>query len=149
MKDFFRELFEYNQHCNQLVADVITDHTGRISEKAMTLFCHSINAHQIWNNRIDPQSATFGVWQLHSPEACKMLLKENFEHSLSIIEHFDLATACSYSNTKGQSFSNTVGDILFHMINHTTYHRGQIATELRSRGIEPVVADFIFYKRRG
>jgi uncharacterized damage-inducible protein DinB len=115
----------------------------------MSLFCHSLNAHQIWNNRIDPRVSPFGVWQLHPAEAYKSLLTENFEHSIRIIENCDLNAVCSYSNSKGQSFSNTVHDILFHMINHTTYHRGQIASELRMAGLEPVVADYIFYKRRG
>ncbi|MBL7865765.1 MAG: damage-inducible protein DinB, partial [Cyclobacteriaceae bacterium] len=52
-----------------------------------------------------------------------------------------------YTNTKGQSFSNTVRDILFHVANHTTHHRGQIISDFRQSGIQPLVTDFIFYIR--
>ncbi|QLH28398.1 MAG: hypothetical protein HWD63_02710 [Candidatus Parvibacillus calidus] len=37
-------------------------------------------------------------------------------------------------------------DIIFHIINHSTYHRGQIAMEFRQSGLEPLNTDYIFYK---
>ena len=52
-----------------------------------------------------------------------------------------------YTNTNGQAFDNSVRDILFNVINHSTYHRGQIAREFREYGPEPLVTDYIFYKR--
>ena len=38
--------------------------------------------------------------------------------------------------------------MLFHFVNHSTYHRGQIASNLKEHGIEPLVTDYIFYKRK-
>ncbi len=37
----------------------------------------------------------------------------------------------SYKSIKGDPFENIAEDILFHMVNHGTYHRGQIITMLR------------------
>ncbi|MCF8317339.1 MAG: hypothetical protein K9I02_01220 [Haliscomenobacter sp.] len=53
----------------------------------------------------------------------------------------------NYSNSKGQLFSNSIQDMLFHIINHSTYHRGQVATEFKRQGLEPLVTDYIFFKR--
>lgn len=32
-----------------------------------------------------------------------------------------------YSNIKGEKFTSTLDDILIHVFNHSTYHRGQVA----------------------
>jgi uncharacterized damage-inducible protein DinB len=36
---------------------------------------------------------------------------------------------------------------MIHLVNHSTYHRAQIATLLRQGGLEPVNTDFITYDR--
>jgi uncharacterized damage-inducible protein DinB len=52
-----------------------------------------------------------------------------------------------YTNTKGQTFENSVRDILFHVANHTTHHRGQIVAAVRQVGGEPFASDFILFAR--
>lgn len=39
-----------------------------------------------------------------------------------------------YRNTAGKPFSNTVEEIIYHVVNHGTFHRGQIVTMLRAGG---------------
>lgn len=147
MKQFFRELFEYGHHFNQKLGDVFNDRPDKTSEKAVKLYNHLLNAHQIWNNRIDPKQTTFGIWEIHPIQDCKEIDKQNYEHSLLILDEFDLNDTMNYGNTRGQKFSNSIRDIFFHVVNHSTYHRGQIATEFREHGLEPLATDYIFYKR--
>jgi uncharacterized damage-inducible protein DinB len=45
------------------------------------------------------------------------------------------------------AFSNDIKSIIFHVINHSTYHRGQIASEFKQNGLDPMVTDYILYKR--
>ncbi len=45
-----------------------------------------------------------------------------------------------YKNLKGESYENTMDEILFHVINHSTYHRGQIITLLRESGVAQMVS---------
>lgn len=52
-----------------------------------------------------------------------------------------------YKNSTGKTFQNSRYDILIHVLNHGTYHRAQIATELRGHGIEPINTDYITYMR--
>lgn len=147
MKQFFKELFEYGHHFNQKLFEVISDNPDKTPEKAERLFNHVLNAHQIWNYRIDPKQPPFGVWELHAISDLKNIDQTNYEQTLQILDKFDLTETINYANSKGQTFSNSIPDILFHVVNHSTYHRGQIATEFKHHGLEPLVTDYIFYKR--
>lgn len=147
MKTFFKELFEYSHHFNQKLWAIFNGNPGKTSEKAVNLYNHILNAHQIWNNRIEPKQAVFGVWDIHPIQDCKNIDISNYENSLLILDKFDLYETINYTTSKGQAFSNSIRDILFHAINHSTYHRGQIATEFKQAGLDPLVTDYIFYKR--
>lgn len=147
MKSFFIDLLEYSYHFNQKLGDVFNHYPEKTSEKAVNLYNHILNAHQIWNNRIDPKQSTFGVWETHPIQECKNIGKMNYEHSLLILDKFELDEILNYTNTKGQGFRNSIQNIFFHVINHSTYHRAQIASEFKQNGIEPLATDYILYKR--
>ncbi|MCU0392519.1 MAG: damage-inducible protein DinB [Thermoflexibacter sp.] len=148
MVDFFKELFEYGHHFNQKLADVIAQREQEIPEKAKLLFSHILNAHHVWNNRILFAENPYGVWDLQATQDLASIDEKNYRHSLLILENVDLANEINYLNSKGLAFKNTVRDILFHLVNHSTHHRGQISTLFRQNGIEPLVMDYIFYKRQ-
>ncbi len=59
----------------------------------------------------------------------------------------DLDRTCEYRNTKGTSFSNPMREMLQHLVNHGTYHRGQITTMLRQLGVTPAITDLIAFYR--
>jgi uncharacterized damage-inducible protein DinB len=53
-----------------------------------------------------------------------------------------------YKNMKGESFIQPVNEILLHLSNHGTYHRGQLVTQLRQVGAEAIPAtDYILFAR--
>lgn len=147
MKAFFTELFNYNLHCNQQVANHFLAHPTQTTEKSTKLFSHVLNAHQIWINRITQNPNSFGVWDVHATEALKTIDSENFAQTLRLLEHVDLNTTVTYTNSKNHTFTNTVRDILFHIINHSTYHRAQIASDFKQHNLETLATDYIFYKR--
>lgn len=147
MKQFFKELFEYGHHFNQKLCDVFINSSDKTTENAIKLFNHILNVHQIWNNRIEAKQSTFGGWEIHPIQDLKNIDKLNYEHSLFILDKFDLNDIIKYVNTKGQAFSNSIRDIFFHVINHSTYHRGQIAIEFRQNGLEHLATDYIIFKR--
>lgn len=89
MKQFFKELFEYSHHFNQKLGDAFNDNPGKTSERAVKLYNHILNAHQIWNNRIEPKQTAFGVWDIHPIKDCKNIDKTNYEQSLLILDTFD------------------------------------------------------------
>src|SRR5690606_41841818 len=100
----------------------------------------------IWNSRILGER-TFQVWQINSWESLEQIDRENQAKSLKIAEEADLDKIVEYSNSTGAMFSSKIKDILFHIVNHSTYHRAQVAVELRQSGIDPISTDYIHYKR--
>ncbi len=54
-----------------------------------------------------------------------------------------------YYNSRKERFKQPVYQMLLHMFNHGTYHRGQLVTMLRELGVEKIPAtDFIVWSRR-
>ena len=106
-----------------------------------------LNAHQIWNHRILGRPVGCTVWENRPAESFAAIDRQNHDETRRILDTADLLSPIAYTNSQGQPFANTAGDILFHVINHSTYHRGQIALLFRQNGMEPLVTDYIFYKR--
>lgn len=146
MTAFFKDLFEYHYHFNQLLIEIFIENKTKISHRTLPLFSHCLNAHNIWNARISETEA-FGVHQLHPLENFKTIDSHNLATTLNIIDTFDLNSNVNYQNSKGDTFENSVQDILFHIANHFTHHKGQLISDLRQKGIAPPVTDYIFYKR--
>ena len=59
----------------------------------------------------------------------------------------DLDRKIEYVNTKGEKYLNAIEDITMHVINHSTYHRAQIAQKVKILGGNPAVTDYIFFQR--
>lgn len=147
MKVFFEDLFSYNQLVNKKIIEVLVQHENDIADRIISLMSHIILVHRSWTNRMQGKSGLNNFWQNIPLEN---LLSENeklFTISMEIVKEINLNNSLNYTNSKGFEFSNTFQDVLFHLINHSTYHRGQINALLRSSNIEPVIADYIFYKR--
>lgn len=146
MKEKFPELLEYNVHYNQKLIERFLFHLPEIPERALLLMNHIVNAHQVWNARILGKES-FHPWQMNLVEDLESLNQTNYETSLEILTQKDLKAEISYTNTKGETFENIIEDVLFHVINHSTYHRAQIALLFRQAGLEPLPTDYVFYKR--
>lgn len=147
MNTLFRDIFTYHHHFNQKLIEEFRMHQANLPDRSFPMFCHLMNAHQIWNARI-LQAQEFGVQQQHTLEQCALIDETNFSTTMKILDTVELESVTIYKNSKGQSFSNSVRDILFHVANHTTHHRGQIISDFRQAGIPPLVTDYIFYRRK-
>jgi uncharacterized damage-inducible protein DinB len=53
-----------------------------------------------------------------------------------------LSEPLAYAGFDGKAFTRRLGDALFHMANHGTYHRGQVATLLRQLGRTAASTDY-------
>ncbi|TZF98792.1 damage-inducible protein DinB (plasmid) [Chryseobacterium panacisoli] len=146
MKEKLIDLFEYTYHFNIEMIKVISENRKRVDDKTISLMNHTLNAQQIWNARILGET-TFEVWQINPFESLEEINHANFLKSIDIIRNFDLDKRVEYQNSRGTKFENSIFEMLFHAVNHSTYHRGQINSLLKQSGISPVLTDYIFYKR--
>lgn len=149
MKEHLKDLLEYSHFFNTELIRKFNDgdlHLA-IPDNTLKVFSHILNAQKIWNSRITNEDFRLDVWKVHSNEDLEELENSNFKRSLEILENKELEKIIFYKNSKGEQFQNSVQEILFHVVNHSTYHRGQIALQMRKNGLEPVASDYIIYKR--
>jgi uncharacterized damage-inducible protein DinB len=59
----------------------------------------------------------------------------------------DIARVIEHKTTKGVPQAAPLWQMLQHLVNHGTYHRGQVATMLRQLGVTPNSSDLIFFYR--
>lgn len=146
MKEKMVDLFDYTYHFNKEMIRVISENISKTDEKTIGLINHTLNAQQIWNSRI-LREKSFEVWQINPFEKLDEINAQNYQKSVDIVQNTDLNKIIEYQNSGGMKFQNSIFEILFQAINHSTYHRGQINFLLKQSGIEPVLTDYIFYKR--
>jgi uncharacterized damage-inducible protein DinB len=59
----------------------------------------------------------------------------------------DLERIVQYRRLSGEAHGDRLADLVRHVVNHSTYHRGQVATQLRHLGVKPPGTDLILYLR--
>lgn len=60
-----------------------------------------------------------------------------------------LARPFTYTNLKGEAWTYPLWRTLFHVVNHQTYHRGQVTTLLRQLGARAAAVDFLVAQDMG
>ena len=58
-----------------------------------------------------------------------------------------LLAVLDYKDLKGNPWRQSLWEIVLHVVNHGTHHRGQVSGFLRSMGYTPPPLDLIFYYR--
>lgn len=64
---------------------------------------------------------------------------------LKSVRNDDLEKRITYTNDASQKWTYTLGDMMQHLVNHSTYHRGQLASLLREIGVAPPPTDLLVY----
>lgn len=149
MSTTFMQLWLYNNWANTALLDKLKSEGENVPHSCIRLFSHIVNAQIIWLSRLTGEKPPVGVWDEHSIIDCQRyhdLASEGFRQQIrrrNVTED----EIVNYTNTQHQAFHNKANDILLHVFNHGTYHRAQIASEMRKNGIEPVNTDYITFVR--
>lgn len=114
---------------------------------------HISDSQQIWLKRM--QGVSFTTWPSSTFNGTKKdALSGLVQSSKNLVEFIKskeesfLTSTYSYQNLKGDPFAGPIEHTLFHIVNHSTYHRGQITTMLREFGVTQLVGtDLIHYLR--
>ncbi len=119
-------------------------------QEALHLYGHILNAQKIWLARIRGEKPVFSSFAERSLEDCKRLMSEllaEWETFFTALTAFQLEEKFSYQNLQGIPQESILSDVLTHVFNHSTYHRGQIVKHLKSTGMEILPTDFILFTR--
>jgi uncharacterized damage-inducible protein DinB len=162
MKELLQQFSVYNSWANGLLRNVINvlpeekqmrEIPSSFSSLHKTVL-HIWDAESIWwqrmklQERIIIQSESFTG---NTDEAFQGLLIQN-QQWIDIItsaQDRQLQHEFIYRNSKKEQFKQPVFQMLLHVFNHGTYHRGQLVNMLRQLGIEKIPqTDFIVWSRK-
>jgi uncharacterized damage-inducible protein DinB len=147
MKDHFLNFYHYEIWANQKIISSIEKFAPH-DQQILRLFSHILSAQTIWLQRLNNQPNLTNAWQVLGVEECKMQMQKNHEELFELLHKIDdFNHKITYQNTKGEYFENSIYQILTHLFNHSSYHRGQIVFCLKNYTQELPVTDWIFYLR--
>ena len=160
--ELIHQLYEYNQWANRKMLDVcatltneeFTRDLGSSFKSVRDTLAHIYGAEWIWRERLMGRSPSGLPSPSDFPDLASLHAKLD-EMDRAYIEYAAKLTpaeanrACVYKNQKGREFSDVVWQILQHLGNHGSYHRGQVVTLVRQLGAKPVSTGLIeFYREQ-
>jgi len=143
-----KRLHDYNHWATKTLLSHLENQLT-VPEYTLKLMQHIINAESIWTSRICTEAQKVGVWEEHSLQRCMEIHNESTETlGKRLNSALDLEKEISYVNSLGEAYTDNIHDVLIHVFNHATYHRAQIAKDLRINGLEPINTDYILFIRQ-
>ncbi len=145
-RDFLR-MFAYDHWANRECMRVLR--TAGAQSGATKRIAHILSAGKLWLERMRREPQSVPVWPNSTIEECETMadeMSELWRKYLTELPPGGFEENVEYRNSKGEPWSSRVEDVLIHVLMHSAYHRGQIALEMRTAGMEPAYTDFIHLK---
>jgi uncharacterized damage-inducible protein DinB len=113
---------------------------------------HAMGAEWIWLERFKGVSHTRGIDEGEFPDVVALrdrwtLIEGHRRDWLASLRESDLSAIVSYRTLAGAEFADPLWRLVQHVVNHTTYHRGQVITLLRQLGTWVVSTDLVLWDR--
>jgi len=153
-----RFLYEYNDWANDLMIHALEKLQEEVHSRPAgstaslrDRFAHIAGAEWIWLQRWkgDPPSSAPDWSQTGNIRDLAVKLQEVRDERNRILDSLsdsELDRRQEFRNLKGDTKWNVrIGEMLTHVANHSTYHRGQIASMARQMGFAPPSTDLIFF----
>jgi uncharacterized damage-inducible protein DinB len=157
-----RVLFDYNAWANRraleaasaLTAEQYTRSLGSSFSSVRDTLVHICSGEWVWLERFEARSPAAFPDLKHLDTASA--LREHWSSQEAALLTFvgtltqqNLDAVMEYRTFKFGTYRNPLWQSMQHVVNHGTYHRGQITTLLRQLGAQPVLTDLMhFYRER-
>lgn len=156
----FRLLYDYNswanrrtlEACQALAPEQFTRDLGSSFRSVRDTLVHICEVEYLWLER----------WHGRSPGGLRSAtdfpdfeslrrrwaeVERNLIDYIASLQAEDLARVVHHKTTQGVPQAQPLWQMLQHLVNHGTYHRGQVTTLLRQLGAKVVATDLIFFYR--
>ena|SRR2546426_4414305 len=157
-KEDIRQLYNFNKWANTtalksvaaLSTEELTRHLGGSFPCVRDTLVHIMAAEWIWLRRwkgVSPR-ALFDAAEFPDLNAVKVKWLEIETEQMDFVNQVtneSLIETITYVNTRNQTWRYPLGRMMQHLVNHSSYHRGQIANFLRQLGAQPAATDFLIY----
>ena len=117
--------------------------------KTLQLMGHVLAAQYLWLHRIKGLPAPdVKLWGEYSLARLLEMAEDVGQQWIEFVESTDnFDRELTYRNYTNDPYTNNVENIMIHLVNHSSYHRAQVALLMRQQGFEPINTDFITYDR--
>jgi uncharacterized damage-inducible protein DinB len=153
-----RNLFDYMYWAHERMMRPVLDlpsedfrrELGSSHSSLRDTLVHIMSVEWIWLSRwhgISPPALLdpTGFTDLESVEKRWGSLRHELQRFLGQIKDGNLNVPINYRSVRGEDLSLPLFCTLQHLVNHHTYHRGQVATLLRLLGREPASTDMTLF----
>jgi uncharacterized damage-inducible protein DinB len=153
-----QELYRYNQWANDRVFEAVsglaltefTRDLGNSYPSVRDTLTHIVRAEWMWLQRwkgTSPQHK-FDATEFSHVKALNTLWSELKAEQRAVVEGVTaerLGGVVTYVNLQGQTWRYALWRQMYHVVNHSTYRRGQLTTMLRQLETVPVPTDFLVF----
>lgn len=149
--EYLRREFSYDAWANLEVLGAIQAAGGE-DARSLILMSHILAAQRVWLERLKHQPQSVPVWPTFDLNRCQQEavdLSKLWHDHLDLLTAGDVSQSVTYKNSRGEEWTSTIADVLTHVVMHSAYHRGQIASHMREAGQTPAYTDFIHGVRQG
>ncbi len=153
----FLGMFAYETWANQAVfeslAGVPPEQTGGPAfTRALQISAHIQLARRVWLARLEGRSELpaewFPAWKQPELRQANAEMDRAWHAYLLKLTSAELDRDAIYTSSEGIKYASSVQEILAHIFNHSTYHRGQIARLVTEAGGRRATTDLIARTRR-
>src|SRR6202048_3257987 len=155
------EFYQYNSWANlrqmqaaeKLTDDQFVKALGSSFSSVRDTMAHIYGAEGVWLARFQGQSPSTFPDPAEFPSVASLQKKwrEQDARLLQFVRSLrqeDLDRVVEYKTMKFGVYSNPMWQSLQHVVNHGTYHRGQVTTMLRQLDAEPILTDLMHFYRQ-
>ncbi len=154
-----QKLHRYKKWANERMYDSC----GQLSQSTAPTTCNSNTAgivrmlshvqliDMVWKCHLEGTAHGFSSRQMENPPAMQELrstqreIDDWYVNYCELLDGSALSEIVEFAFIDGAQGSMTRGEILFHVVNHTTYHRGGIVGLLSSCGVHPYSTDLTVF----
>jgi uncharacterized damage-inducible protein DinB len=148
MDGFLEELARYDAWANaELLRAVESLRAG--DERVRSLLAHLTAGKLMWIGRVRGGEVPAGLWPEWTVEESARRLRLIDREFVNLAGREEPQRMVQYENTQGAPYEMAAWDLMVHVVNHGTYHRGQLASALKNAGGVPAVTDYIAWARYG
>lgn len=159
-REVFLTLFDYNywardrqlEACASLTEEEFRRPLGSSFTSVQATLAHMVEAEWVWSERWYGRSTTkqqtdrFASQGLSTRQSIKERwrpVEDSVRSYITGLQAERLKQELRYTNQEGKRWVYPLWQALFHLINHQTYHRGQVTTLLRQLGATPPQIDYL------
>lgn len=157
MNGAYLQLYDYHiwanerlwDHLQSLPEGVFLQEVNLGFTSIAEVFGHLAAAEEVWFARIkEERPPSLAARPFANMAAARQYLSRlQTGHHEYLASVGDMGKVVTYHNTAGEAFQNSISEILQQVVNHGTYHRGNITTMLRHLGHKGIITDYIAFLR--